>query len=154
MHYKRRYTQFNNFVFDEYDMVAEDDSSASFKQSRSSYAFGNGSYVPFKKKGVVVNEGSVSMTLTLRMKKVPCEYRKFYPLFAKSELLKPGKLWAIQNGTVIWAYAYPRNFSEGSESYGELEVDISFGLPEESGTRPINCVHSCIRTMCVTSWSA
>lgn len=127
MKYKRHYVQFNDLVFDEYDMTSEGDASVAFKEVSQEYSFRHGDYVPFK--GTYVSSGSVTMTLELRMKKLPCDMRKYYRRFVIEELTKPGKLWAVQDNTLVWAYAYIQNYAE-DERGGSLEVDVSFALPE------------------------
>lgn len=51
MIYKRHYIQYNDLVFDEVDMVDEDDYSVSFKTFDSEYGFTHGSYAPYKHRG-------------------------------------------------------------------------------------------------------
>lgn len=127
MKYKRHYVQFNDLVFDEYDMVSGSDTSAAVKENPREYSFRHGDYSPLK--GVYFASSSVSMTLELRMKKLPCDMRKFYRQFALRELTKPGKLWAVQDNTLVWAFAHLQNYSE-DERAGSLEIDVSFALPE------------------------
>lgn len=131
MLHEKRYLQFNNLVFDGYDMISSSDESTSFKVSSQSYSFGDGSYVPLKDENMFTEEGSVTLTLVLYMKKIPCEYREYYGRFAEQELVRPGKLWALKNNEVIWAYAYVKNIHQvKSRQLHRLEYDIEFGLPE------------------------
>lgn len=129
MRYKRHYIQFNDLVFDEYDMVGENDSSTSFKVSDSEYSFGNGSYSPMKAERNYVAAGSVSFTLTLRMNKLACDERKYYRRFAVSELSKNGRLWAVQDNTLIWAWGRVTSLSEGGGT-DRVELDLDISLPE------------------------
>lgn len=129
MKYKRHYIQFNDFVFDEYDMVAENDAATAFKTSESEYSFTHGSYSPSKSEWLYAASGSVSMALALRMNKLPCEERKFYRRFAIEQLSKNGRLWAVQDNTLIWAWAKVTNLTEGG-STNRVEFDIDFSLPE------------------------
>ena len=99
----RRYVQFNNLVIDTYDMVDRTDTDTSFKYTSHDKTFGHGKYAPFKRDYMFAEEGSVSMTLTLHTKKLPCNERPHYRKMAISELNKQGKLWAVQNGELIWA---------------------------------------------------
>ena len=131
MRYRRHYIQYNDLVFDEIDMVDEDSYSAAFKSFESSYGFAHGSYMPQKKKGGLLRSGSVSMTLVFRMRKLPCEDRPYYIRFAKGQLTTQGKLWAVQDNTLIWANAYLTSYRESANSStDELEIDVSFTLPE------------------------
>lgn len=131
MIYKRHYIQFNDLVFSEYDMIAEDDTSISYKSNDTEYGFRHGAYSPFKKEGGLVSPSSVSMTIRLEMKKLPCDVRKYYMDFVLTELNKQGKLWAVRNNTLIWAYAYVSEKTELAEARRDtLEIDVDFTLPE------------------------
>lgn len=131
MIYKRHYLQFNDLVFDSYDMISEDDTDVSFKTNSTSYTYIHGSYMPFKSEYAIAEETKVSITIYLRMKKLPCDKRPFYRSFAVSELLKHGKLWAVQDNTLVWAYASITNYSEqNSARNDEIEIDVDFVLPE------------------------
>lgn len=132
MIYKRRYVQYNDFVFDGYDMIRDDsDTSVSFKSASSEYPYRHGEYVAFKKNYMFAKAQSVSMTLILHMKKLPCNMRPYYRDFAISELTKPGKLWAVQNNELIWAYAYLSGYSEsGNAARDTIEIDADFVVYE------------------------
>ena len=124
----RHYLQYNELVFDEYDMISESDHTVSFKESAMEYSFKHGDYSPTKGR-MLLASGSVSMTLQLRMKKLPCDVRPYYRRFVIGQLTKPGRLWAIQDGTLVWAWAKIQNYSETTIGTF-IEVDVSFALPE------------------------
>lgn len=131
MIYERQYIQYNDLVFDEYDMIDDDSQSASFKDFSSEYGFAHGSYSPYKTRGGLLKAASVSMTLKFNIRKVPCEHRPFYLRHIKSQLDIQGKLWAVENNTMIWAYAHLSNFDmqkTGKRDY--VEIDVDFDLPE------------------------
>lgn len=131
MNYTRRYLQFNDLVIDGYDMLVESNANVDFKGSGTEYSFGHGEYRPFKSDFLYVKAGSVSITLKLDMKKLPCEHRPFYRNFAVTELSKPGKLWAVQNNELVWAYAVSTGYSERRESLADtLEIELDISLPE------------------------
>lgn len=132
MIYTKKYIQFNDLVFDEYDMIREvDNSSATFRVNTTEYSNGNGSYVAFKENFLPVQESEVSMTIRLNMKKLPCEMREFYSSFVLEQMTQPGKLWAIKNNTLIWAYAYVSSYSEIQDvPHDTMELDIDFVLYE------------------------
>lgn len=126
MIYKPHYIQFNDLVFN--DAVAED-AEVSFKEVSASYTFGNGDYSP--NKGVFVEPRNVSLNLKLRLKKLPCEYRKFYVDYVEGQLSEPGKLWAVKNDTLMWAYAKVRNYVIDTDSgTNALDIDVTFRLTE------------------------
>lgn len=131
MIYKRHYLQYNELVFDEYDMIAEDDSSATFKVFSEEYGFTHGAYSPFKRKGGLLRPSSASMTITLNMKKLPCEVRPFYKQFAITQLTTQGRLWAVENNTLMWAWAHISTLRESvSATKNKVELDVDFELPE------------------------
>lgn len=131
MIYKRHYIQFNDLVFGEYSLLSEGDYDVSFKGS--STAYGNnrhGSYTSMKS-GLVLESGQVALTLTLDMKKILCSQRPYYRRFVLYQLNSPGKLWAVQDGMLVWAYAKLKGYGEyvGSRK-DQLEIDLNFELPE------------------------
>lgn len=132
MRYERIYVQYNDIVFDGYGMLDEyDASNISMKTETHDRSFGHGSYAVFKRPYPFVEESNVSITVYLHMKKLPCEMRPFYRDFVVSELMKHGKLWAIQNGTLVWAYATVTSYSEMVEHVnGKIGIDIDFLLYE------------------------
>lgn len=130
MIYERRYIQFNELVFDGFDMISDWDGDVSFKGSSTEYSYGHGSYRPFKRNYLFVSERTVSMTITLKMQKLPCEYREFYIRFVDEQLAKPGKLWCIKNNTLLWAVACVTNISEDySRRKDTITYDIDFVIP-------------------------
>lgn len=131
MRYTRRYLQFNELVFDGYDMIQDTDGGVSFKTNSTEKSFGHGSYAPLKANYMFSKEQSISMTITLRMKKLPCDVRPFYVDFAIGEVSKPGKLWKVQNGQLMWAYAIVESFDPDDNSReNQFSFDIDFMLPE------------------------
>lgn len=130
MRYTRRYLQFNNLVFDSVDMIKDaDGGSVTFKGSSQTYSYGHGAYRPFKSRYGYVEAQTVSMTIVLYMKKLPCEYRDYYRSFALNELSKPGKLWAVQGNELLWTNAVVTNISADiSAREDTLEYDIDLEL--------------------------
>lgn len=127
MNYTRGYVQFNNLVFA--DMVKDADGSVSFKGDSQAYSYGHGAYRPFKSNYNFADAQSVSMTIILSMKRLPCEYRPFYPRYVRSELSRPGKLWAVEGNELLWTNAVATSISPNMSSRkDELELDIDFEL--------------------------
>ena len=130
MFYEKRYLQFNNLVFDGYDMISDYDEPVSYKGSSTAYSYGHGSYRPLKADYLYVNERQVNMTITLNLKKVPCEYREFYVRFAEQELQRAGRLWAIKNNEILWAYAVVNNIRPVNHMKKDVVIwDIEFIIP-------------------------
>ena len=130
MFYEKRYLQFNDLVFDGYDMISDYDEPLQYKGSSTAYTYGHGSYRAYKSDYLYVSERQVNMTITLNLKKIPCEYRKFYVQFAEQELGKPGRLWAIKNGTIIWAFASVNNMRPvNNGKQNEVIWDVEFVIP-------------------------
>lgn len=131
MIYKRRFLQFNELVFDTYNMIRSSSFQVEVKGETTSYGFGHGSYDPYKSDYLFLSEGEVSLVLRFRMKKLPCEYREFYRGFAIGQLLKPGKLWAIVNNELVWTAARLTSWSdEDNVQRDEYIVNVDFVLPE------------------------
>ena len=131
MKYTRRYLQFNELVFDGYDMIQDSDGGVGFKINSTEKSFGHGSYLPLKSDYLFAKEQSVSMTVILRMKKLPCDVRPFYVDFAIGQISKPGKLWRVQNGQLMWAQAVVENFEPHDDAReNQFSFDIDFILPE------------------------
>lgn len=131
MIYTRRYVQFNNLVFDGYDMISDGTVDVGFKSSTTPYPYSHGSYVAFKSEYMYAEEQTVSMTLKLKMKKLPCDMRPFYRSFAIGELTRVGKLWAVQNNELVWAFAFISNYAESTDSIANvLEIDVDFVVYE------------------------
>ena len=131
MYYEKRYLQFNDLVFDGYDMISDYDEPLQYKGSSTAYSHGHGSYRPYKSDHLFVSERQVNMTITLKMRKIPCDYRKFYAQFAEQELGRPGRLWAIKNNEVLWAMASVNNkrpVNNGKKD--EVVFDIEFVIPD------------------------
>lgn len=131
MIYEKRYIQFNDLVFDGYDMISDFDEPVAYKGTSTAISYGHGSYRPFKDDYQYVSERQASMTLTLKMKKIPCDYRRFYVQFAEQELGKPGKLWAVKNNEVLWANAAVVNKRPvNSGKKDEVVFDLEFIIPD------------------------
>lgn len=131
MIYARRYLQYNRLVFDHYEMISTDGVDVSFKGNSTPYSFGHGSYRPFKRSYSFLEEQEVSLTLKMYLNKLPCEYRRFYVDFAKSELVKQGRLWAVQGNTLVWAYAEVTGMHEQpTQKDNYAEIDVDFVIPE------------------------
>ena len=130
MYYEKRYLQFNDLVFDGYDMISDYDEPIQYKGSSTAYSYRHGSYRALKSDYLFVSERQVNMTITLKMRKIPCEYRRFYALFAEQELSKPGRLWAIKNGEILWAMATVNNRRPvNSGRQDEVVWDVEFIIP-------------------------
>lgn len=130
MFYEKRYLQFNNLVFDGYDMISNYDEPIQYKGSSVNYSYGHGAYRPLKSDYLYISEKQVNMTITIKTKKVPCEYREFYVRFAEQELQRPGRLWAIKNNEILWAYAVINNIRPvNNMKKDEVIWDIEFVIP-------------------------
>lgn len=130
MYYQKRYLQFNDLVFDGYDMISDYDEPVQYKSTSTPYNYGHGSYSVLKQNYLFVTERQVNMTITLKLKKLPCEQRVNYVRFAEQELGRPGRLWAIKNNEIIWAYAQVNNMRPVMGGHAEeVEWDIEFVIP-------------------------
>ncbi|MCB5951821.1 hypothetical protein LI951_07070 [Enterococcus sp. BWT-B8] len=127
----RKYIQFNDLVIDNYDMLQSADLSGSFKATTADYSHGHGSYAVFKARQHLSAEQSLSMSLKLDTRKISCEQQKFYKDYIFLNILKPGKLWAIEGEQLLWTNAFVKDFSEtyAMEKYS-VTIDIDLVLYE------------------------
>lgn len=131
MIYEKKYLQFNDFVFGLYDIVSDDDEPVQYKGSSTAYSYTHGSYRPMKDSHLFVSERQVNMTITLNTKKLPCEHRTNYVKFFEQEIGKPGRLWAIKNNELIWAYAVTSNVRPvKNHRQWQVVYDVEFSIPE------------------------
>lgn len=129
MNYQRKYVQFNDLVFDGVDMISANDLTISFKRYRTSYTEKNGSWSP--NRGLIAKEAKFAMTILLKVKKLPCEVRPFYRDFVVGQLSETGRLWAVQNNTLVWAWAELDAFGENVNARDDtIEIDVDVTLPE------------------------
>lgn len=130
MIYERRFVQFNDLVFDGADMISDWNGDVSFKGSSHEISYGHGSYRPFKANYLFVSERQISLTITLKMLKIPCEQRPFYIRFVNEQLAKPGKLWCVKNNELMWIMAVVESIGENySHKNDTLTYDINFVAP-------------------------
>lgn len=127
----RKYIQFNDLVIDNYEMLQSADLSGSFKTTTSEYSYGHGSYAVFKGRQHYSAEQSLSMSLKLDTRKLSCEQKRFYKDYVFLNIMKPGKLWAIEGEQLLWTNAYVLDFSEAYavEKYS-VNIDIDLVLYE------------------------
>lgn len=131
MKYGRRYIQFNDLVFDHVDMISADDLTTSFKRTDTEYTYRHGSYVPHNSRFLLAEASNFSMTIVLKMRKLPCEDRPYYADFAKTQLAQVGRLWAVSNNKLLWAWAELKSFGESQNPKNDtLEFDVDVFLPE------------------------
>lgn len=126
---QKRYVQFNELVLDDYDVLQNATLNGGFKTETQEYSFGNGSYVVFKCPQQFSKEQTLSLTIKEDYKKFSNENRKFFKDFLFMNILKPGKLWALEGGRLIWTNAFCSSFSEPySADNNTLEIDLDFTL--------------------------
>ena len=101
----RRYVQFNDIVIDSFDMLSSVDYSQNTKTDTEEYSFGHGSYVDFKSPQQFLTEGDLNITMNIDYRKYRREERKYLKDFIKMNLIKPGRLWAIEDNKILWTYA-------------------------------------------------
>lgn len=131
MKLNRKFIQFNDLVFDKYDMLNSASSATSFKVSNTSYAYANGGLPSLRDGTQLVEPIEISITLRLDTRKLRCDLINKYKEFVKLRLIKPGMLWAIESDRLQYAFAYIEDIREdfSSELY-YLDFQIDFVLPE------------------------
>lgn len=127
----RRYVQFNDLVIDSFDMISSAEYKQNTKTETEEYSFGHGSYVNFKSSEQFLTEGDLSLTLRIDYRKYRREEKKYLKDFIKINLIKQGRLWAIEDNKILWAYAFVTDFSEEYEEYkGYISIDVDFTIYE------------------------
>lgn len=123
--------QFNDLVFDSYDMISNAEIRIGTKQEGEEYQYGHGSYTNFLSDELFLDEQDLSITINFSYRRFSREDRKFIKDFLKMNLIRHGRLWAIEDNKLIWSYAYVTDYSEVYERYrGKFSVDVSFKLYE------------------------
>lgn len=133
----RRPIQYNELVFDGIDMIENFDRSFGTKTEAQAYSYGNGSYVAYKRPMAYVRQQELSLTLKCDLRKLDCKQREYYKDWAIMNLLKPGRLWAIEGRQLLYADAYVQDISEpfSTERYS-FNIDISLIIPEGVWHKP------------------
>lgn len=127
----KRFVQFNDIVFDSFDMVTSSELKVSTKTKTQEYSYGHGSYVKFPRPSLFLTEQDIGLTVNFIYSKYNKEDRPHLKDFIKSNLMKAGKLWAIEGDRLLWAYAYVTDYSEPYELYkGEMSINIDFKVYE------------------------
>lgn len=127
--YSKQFLQFNDLVFEGTTLVSSSGLNYSTKYDTHDYTFRNGSYIVHKKNFGLFESQSLSLTISFSVKPLPCEMRPFYHGFIIEQINKPGKLWALQNNRLIWAYAFVTSIGENDDT-DYFSFDIDFLLPE------------------------
>lgn len=127
----RQYVQFNDLVFDSTDVISEASYKQSTKTETEEYSYGHGNYVNFKSSQQFLTEGDLSMTINIDYRKYRREERKYLKDFIKLNLIKAGRIWAIEDNKILWAYAYVTDFSDDYYKFkGHISFDIELKLYE------------------------
>lgn len=131
MNLNRRYIQFNDLVIDTYEMLDSASYSVSTKTSGQSYSYANGDYVVYNQETQLTEAANLSMTLKLSTKKLSCEQVRYYKDYMLYQLIKVGRLWAIQGDRLLWAWAHVASYSEDvTTAEDSILVDVNFVIPQ------------------------
>lgn len=126
---KRRYLQFNELVFDSYEVNI--DYAVSFRSATVPYAYGSGSLPSVRKGTQLVGEQSLSLTIRQSTKDVPCDQYYLYKQYILTNITKPGRIWAVEGKNVLWAYAFVADYSElYDDGLGYFELSVDFVIWE------------------------
>ena len=123
----RKYVQFNELVIDNYDMIASANLGGGFKTTTIPFSFTHGSYAPLKGQDQFSREQSLTMTLRLNTKKLTCDQREFYKRYVQQNLIRAGKLWAVEGNQLLWTHAFVRDFGEAymlDETTVYIDIDL------------------------------
>lgn len=126
-----RVLQFRDLVFDSEDDFESISYSVSTKTETTDLAYQNGVYLPLQSETQLLDEGDLSVSATFDLKLYHKNDRHFIKDWVKLNCIKVGRLWAIQDKHILWAWAYITDFTETYEKYkGTFSMDLDFKLPE------------------------
>ena len=126
----RQYIQFNDLVFTA-DTITSAEYKVSSKVTTHPYSFKHGSYAPFKSEQLLLEEGTLGLTIHIDYRKYRKEDRKYLKDFIRLNIFKAGRIWAIEDNKILWAYAYVTDYSDTYSKYkGYISIDLDFNLYE------------------------
>lgn len=123
----REYLQFNNLVFNG-AVNGDEFGDLSFKTQSEDYMYAHGTYLTTPCGENFASPRSVSLDIMFNTRDVDCTMRKHFRNFIISEIRLKGKLWAIENGELLWAYAETTAYNENydvSDIYYSITVDFN-----------------------------
>lgn len=127
----RKYVQFNDWVFDSYDVLEKADYKIGTKTQTHEYSYGHGSYLAAKGKQQFWTEADLGLSIDLDYRLYRKEDRRFIRSYVKQNLDSHGILWAIEDNKIIWAYAYVEEYSDEYYKWkGHYTFDVDFKLWE------------------------
>lgn len=130
---QKKYLQFNDLNFQNNNEVSSASLSGGFKGETTEFSYGNGSYISFKNDELYTKEQKLSLTLTIDFSKFTylTNQEKHYIDWLYMNIKKSGKIWAVQGDTLLWAWAYVREWTEPYEVNREtFEIDLDITLWE------------------------
>lgn len=127
----KKYVQINDLVIDNFDMLESAQIAGGFKTSSTAYTFGHGSYSPSKARQNFLTEQNLSLRLNLNYKKLSRENKKYYKDWVKMNLLKPGKIYAVEGNQLLFAFMNVTSFSEEYQMFKDMiSIDVDITLHE------------------------
>lgn len=127
---KRKYVQINNLVIDNYDMLISASLNRPTKWSEIPFYSSHGSHVGLYGKEILAHGQSLSLSLSLDVRKLGRQDRELYKRFVLMNLTTHGKIWAIEGHNLIWTYAVLTNQPEiYDEDKNTVSLDVDLFLP-------------------------
>lgn len=125
MNIKRKYTQFNDLVFDDYDRTT--DYSATFRVETSPRVYSSGD-IPLLRSGTQhVDAQSLSLVVKINIKSLVCDERVLVKQYILTNLNKPGRLWAVEGDEILWAWAVVEDMEEITDSdLNYIQLTLNF----------------------------
>lgn len=122
---KRTYLQYNNLVFNG-AVTGGEFGDTSFKNSSEDSSNSHGRYLTNQCGESFVESRNISLEITFNLKEIDCSMRKFFRSYAVSEVKNTGKLWAVEDGELLWAKARLTNINQDDteDIYYTLIVNI------------------------------
>lgn len=119
----KRLLQFNNLPFAFGEIVDPDYSIATKGDSQSYTNNTHGAYYPTLGESQKLQATTFRATVAFDFRKIACEEKVRYARFIKRQLLKSGKLWAVQNAVeLLWTNARVTDISETEDTDAVRDV--------------------------------
>lgn len=126
----KKYVQLNDLVINDYELESAD-LSGSTKTETQEYSFGHGSRLIAKDDQQHVTEQDLSMRLDINYRKLSNDQKTHFKDWIKLNILKVGRIWAIEGDQLLWAFMAVTDWGEPYELFrGYMSIDLDIVIYE------------------------
>jgi len=108
----RRIVQYGNLVIDGFEMLNNQTSRKSVKETTVDRQFSHGSRLMMRGRNHLYNEQILNVNLSFDTRKLRKEDIRFYKQHVLMELSKPARIWTVEGRQLLHAMAFVPNWSE------------------------------------------